>query len=63
MPENMVKWALGRFKKARVWLDMDKAVESVQTASRLSQFVRDSRSIITELDPKEYSPSGNTKET
>jgi hypothetical protein len=39
----------------RVWLDRDKATKSLQEASRASQYMTGSvRSIITELDPKEY---------
>lgn len=45
-----------RFKRLGVWLDKDKAVESTRTAARASQLGFDSvRSIISELDPKEYS--------
>jgi hypothetical protein len=54
IPANTVKWASERFKRVRVWLDMNKAVESLQEASRLSQFVKDTSCIITPLDPKEY---------
>jgi len=54
IPSNALKWAVERFKCLRVWLDMDKAVESLQQASRASQWVSNTRSIITELDPKEY---------
>lgn len=36
---------------------MDKAVQSVGEAAKASQYIPDCRSIITELDPKEYSMS------
>lgn len=49
------KWLSGRFKQARLWLDMDKAAESLVEASKLSGAIPDVRSIITHLDPKEYS--------
>lgn len=52
---NSLKWIMAWFKCIRIWLDMDKAAESLQQASRLSQFVANTRSIITEFDPKEYS--------
>lgn len=55
IPANALKWASERFKCLRVWLDMDKATESLKQASKLSQWVSNTRSIITELDPKEYS--------
>jgi hypothetical protein len=44
-----------RFKNLRVWLDSDKASQSVLEASRASQYFSGvCRSVITELDPKEY---------
>lgn len=50
-----VKWVVGTFKSLRIWLDRDKASESLKEASKLSQWIPDTRTIITELDPKEYS--------
>jgi hypothetical protein len=55
MPANALYWASERFKSIRVWLDMDKASQSLLEAAKASQYVPDSRSIITNLDPKEYS--------
>lgn len=52
---SVVKWASGRFKHIRVWLDMDKASQSLLEASKMSQYVPDTRVILTPLDPKEYS--------
>jgi Zn ribbon nucleic-acid-binding protein len=52
---NALKWAIGNFSKIRVWLDYDKAGQSVVEASKLSQYCSDVRSIISTLDPKEYS--------
>jgi hypothetical protein len=43
-----------RFKWVRIWLDRDKAKESLKMARNLSALGIDSRSVITELDPKEY---------
>lgn len=44
-----------RFKRLGIWLDMDKASESLKTHSRASQLGFDKiYSIITEKDPKEY---------
>jgi hypothetical protein len=54
IPANTLKWAVERFKKVRIWLDMDKATQSLREASKASQFCQDVRSIITTLDPKEY---------
>jgi hypothetical protein len=46
------------YKHLRVWLDRDKAAESVIAAARASQYAfSSSSSIITELDPKEYDDS------
>lgn len=47
------KWVAERFNRVRLWLDMDKAVESLREASRLP--VNDVRVVLTPLDPKEYS--------
>jgi len=55
MPEAALRWATGRYKKLRVWLDMDKASQSLGEAAKASQYIPDCRSIITDLDPKEYS--------
>jgi hypothetical protein len=53
--EGSLKWLSERCNKLRVWLDRDKASESLREAAKASQYIRDCRSIITELDPKEYS--------
>jgi len=55
MPVEALRWATGRYKKLRVWLDMDKASQSLGEAAKASQYIPDCRSIITDLDPKEYS--------
>lgn len=52
---NAVKWAVEHFKRIRVWLDSNKAAQSLLEASKLSQYCSDVRSIYTDLDPKEYS--------
>lgn len=43
-----------RFKHLVIWLDMDKAKESLKQASTLSPLFESVKSVITELDPKEY---------
>lgn len=53
--DGSLKWLSERCKQLRVWLDRDKATESILEAAKASQYIPDSRSIITELDPKEYS--------
>ena len=55
VPAEAIKWLSERFKTIRVWLDMDKASQSLLEASKLSQYVHDTRVILTPLDPKEYS--------
>ena len=52
---DAVKWAVGSFTKLRIWLDRDKASESLKEASKLSQWIPDTRTVVSELDPKEYS--------
>lgn len=54
LPANTLKWAVEKFSKLRVWLDYDKATQSLLEASKLSQYCGDVRSIITTMDPKEY---------
>ena len=47
---------VGRFKQLGIWLDMDKAQESLKSKLRASQLRFDKVfSILTPLDPKEYS--------
>lgn len=55
IPTSVHKWAVGKFKSVRVWLDIDKATRSFIEASKFSQYIPDTRSILTEYDPKEYS--------
>lgn len=47
-----VKWLSDNFKRVRVWLDMDKATESLRQASRVP--CKDVRVILTQFDPKDY---------
>lgn len=47
-----VKWLADQFKRVRVWLDIDKATESLVEASKLP--IKDVRVVLTQLDPKEY---------
>lgn len=54
MPVGASKTVYNKCKRARVWLDMDKASASIVEASKLSQW-GEARSIVTLLDPKEYS--------
>ena len=42
------------FSRVGIWLDRDKATESLKSNRRASQLGLAARSIITELDPKEY---------
>ncbi len=39
----------------RFWLDRDKALEAVKQAARARQYIPNCATIVTELDPKEYS--------
>lgn len=47
-----VKWLSEHFRRVRVWLDIDKAAESLKEASKL--IIKDVRVVLTKLDPKEY---------
>lgn len=52
---NALGWLVGQFRQVRLWLDLDKATESLLEASRLVPAIPDVRSILTPLDPKDYS--------
>lgn len=52
---NAAKWVVARFNRVRIWLDLDKASHAIQEASKLSQAIKNTRVILTQLDPKEYS--------
>ena len=42
------------YKSVKIWLDRNKAKESIEECNKLSQFITEVKPIITELDPKEY---------
>lgn len=44
-----------RFKRLVIWLDMDKASESLRMASKYAGLFEQVNSVVTELDPKDYS--------
>jgi hypothetical protein len=43
-----------RFNKLVLWLDMDKASDSLKMASKYSGLFEDVQSVVSEKDPKEY---------
>jgi hypothetical protein len=55
IPQEWVRELSGRFKKLIVWLDRDKATNSVKIAREFRQRGIESWSVITEDDPKDYS--------
>jgi ribosomal protein S27AE len=55
IPLELTETILKRFNKVLVWLDRDKAIESVKQARNLKQKGIDSSVVITPKDPKEYS--------
>ena len=55
IPEDFINKLSGKYTEVLVWLDRDKAKQSVSISRNLKQRSFKSRSIITELDPKEYS--------
>lgn len=54
IPEIALPWCAGRFKKAGVWLDLDKAAESLREAAKVSVHIP-AHAILTKSDPKELS--------
>lgn len=54
VPETALEWIKGRFKVAGVWLDLDKASESLREASKASIYVP-THAILSTADPKELS--------
>jgi len=54
LSEDSIQRLSGRFKEVIMWLDRDKAKDSVTISRDLRQRGFNSRSVITELDPKEY---------
>lgn len=58
---EILLWLATNYKRVRVWLDFDKASHAVSEAAKCSTVVADSGTIITQLDPKEYSTNEITR--
>ena len=54
IPEDFITKLSGKYSEVLVWLDRDKAKQAVAISRDLKQRNFKSRSIISELDPKEY---------
>lgn len=54
IPLGLARRLSDRFKRLGIWLDMDKAKESLKMRSELLPLFEEVKSIITPLDPKEY---------
>ena len=54
IPLGLARRLSDRFKRLGIWLDMDKAKESLRMRSDLSPLFDDVFSVITPKDPKEY---------
>jgi hypothetical protein len=54
MSEEFIQRLSGKFKEVIIWLDRDKAKESLKLSRDLRQRGFECRSIISSLDPKEY---------
>jgi len=54
MPLKLTETILERFKKVRIWLDRDKAIEAIKMVRNLKQKGIDADVIISANDPKEY---------
>lgn len=55
IPLELARRLSKRFSRLCIWLDMDKAKESLKSRSTLSMMFDEVQSIVTEKDPKEYS--------
>jgi hypothetical protein len=54
MSEELIQRLSGKFSEVILWLDRDKAKEAISISRNLKQRGFNSRTIISELDPKEY---------
>ncbi len=54
-PRELILNLCAKRPRLRFWLDRDKALEAVRQASRARQYIPNCATIVTELDPKEYS--------
>lgn len=54
IPEDVLNWTVGRFERLGVWLDLDKAAESLREAAKASVYVP-AHAILSMADPKELS--------
>jgi Zn ribbon nucleic-acid-binding protein len=52
---DMEEQVVGQYKKALIWLDRDKARNSLLISRKLKERGLDSKIVVTELDPKLYS--------
>lgn len=52
---DRIRRASDRFEELVLWLDKDKALESLKTKIRASPYFNKVTTIVTDLDPKEYS--------
>lgn len=60
--DSVIKLLLSEGKQVRVWLDLDKRCESLRFSKRLNVLGIKARSIITPLDPKEYTEPTKVQE-
>ena len=60
--DDLVLKLLREGKQVCVWLDLDKRCQSVKYSKRLQAFGIQAKSIVTNKDPKEYTPQQITKE-
>ena len=54
-PRELILNLAGKQAVLRFWLDRNKADEAIKQAARARQWVKDCATIVTDLDPKEYS--------
>ncbi len=55
LPLSLILSLVYQKPRLRIWLDRDKATDAIKFAQRALQYIPDCGSIITKLDPKEYS--------
>lgn len=60
--DNLIMKLLSEGKQVCVWLDLDKRCQSAKFSKRLQVFGIEAKTVVTKLDPKEYTPQEIDKE-
>lgn len=54
IPNELILRLVSFHPKLRIWLDFNKAADAIRQAARIRQYIPNTGTIVTELDPKEY---------